>query len=55
MKTKRQQQKMPTTKKSDLNLDVFLHSVTCFPIKNTNKHFIFNLGDTLTPMMSCLI
>jgi hypothetical protein len=52
MKTKRQQQKTPTTKKSDLDLDAFLHSVTHLPIKDTNKHFIFNLGDTNDVMFS---
>jgi hypothetical protein len=46
MEIKRQQQKTPTTKKSDLDLDAFLHSVTCLPIKDTNKHLIFNLSDT---------
>jgi hypothetical protein len=46
MKTKRQQQKTPTTKKFDLDLDAFLHSIIHLPIKDTNKHFIFNLGDT---------
>jgi hypothetical protein len=45
METKQQQQKTPTTKKLDLDLDVFLHSVTCLSIKDINKHFIFNLGD----------
>jgi hypothetical protein len=52
METKQQQQKTPTIKKSDLDLDVFLHSVTCLPIKNTNNHFIFNLGDTNDVMFS---
>jgi hypothetical protein len=52
MKTKWQQQKMPTTKKPDLDLDAFLHSVTCLPIKNTNKQFNFNLGDTNDVMFS---
>jgi hypothetical protein len=52
MKTKRQQQKTLTTKKSDLDLDTFLHSVTHLPIKDTNKHFIFNLGDTNDVMFS---
>jgi hypothetical protein len=37
---------MPIIKKSDLDLDVFLYSITSFSIKNINKHFIFNLGDT---------
>jgi hypothetical protein len=46
METKRQQQKTSTTKKSDLDLDVFLHSVTSLPIKDINKHFTFNLSDT---------
>jgi hypothetical protein len=52
METKRQQQKMPTIKKSDLNLNMFLHNVTCLSIKDTNKHFIFNLGDTNDVMFS---
>jgi hypothetical protein len=52
MEIKRQQQKTPTTKYSDLNLDAFLHSVTHFPIKDTNKHFIFKLGDTNDVMFS---
>jgi hypothetical protein len=43
---------MPTIKKSDLDLDVFLYSVTRLPIKDTNKHFIFNLGDTNDVMFS---
>jgi hypothetical protein len=43
---------MPTTKKLDLNLDMFLHSVIYFSIKDTNKHFIFNLGDTNDIMFS---
>jgi hypothetical protein len=46
METKRQQQKTPTTKKFELDLDAFLHSVTSLPIKDINKQFIFNLGDT---------
>jgi hypothetical protein len=46
METKRQQQKTPTTKKLDLDLDAFLQSVTSLPIKDINKHFIFNLDDT---------
>jgi hypothetical protein len=54
MKTKRQQQKMPITKKSDLNLNAFLHSVTCLPIKDNNKHFIFNLSDTNDVMFSLI-
>jgi hypothetical protein len=45
METKQQQQKTPTIKKFDLDLDTFLHSVTHLPIKDNNKHFIFNLGD----------
>jgi hypothetical protein len=52
METKRQQQKTPTIKKFDLDLDVFLHSVTCLPIKNNNKYFNFNLGDTNDVMFS---
>jgi hypothetical protein len=52
MEIKRRQQKTPTTKKSDLDLDAFLHSVTCLSIKDTNKHFIFNLGDTNDVMFS---
>jgi hypothetical protein len=52
MEIKRQQQKMPTTKNSDLDLDTFLHSVTCLPIKNTNKHFISNLSDINDVMFS---
>jgi hypothetical protein len=52
MEIKQQQQKTPITKKSDLDLNVFLHSVTCLPIKDTNKHFIFNLGDTNDVMFS---
>jgi hypothetical protein len=52
METKRQQQKMPTTKKSSLDLDAFLRSVTCIPIKDINKHFIFDLGDTNDVMFS---
>jgi hypothetical protein len=54
METKRQQQKTPITKKSNLNLDAFLHSVTCLPLKNINKHFIFNLGDTTDAMFSLI-
>jgi hypothetical protein len=54
MKTKWQQQKTPITKKSDLDLDAFLHSVTCFPIKAINKHFIFNFGDTNDVMFSLI-
>jgi hypothetical protein len=54
METKRQQQKMPITKKSDLNLDAFLRSVTCLPLKEINKHFIFNLDD-ITDVMFSLI
>jgi hypothetical protein len=46
METKRQQQKTPTTKNLDLDLDAFLHSVTYLPIKDTNTQFIFNLSDT---------
>jgi hypothetical protein len=46
METKRQQQKTPTTKKFDMDLNMFLHSITSFPIKDTNKHFIFNLSNT---------
>jgi hypothetical protein len=46
METKRQQQKTPITKNSDLDLDAFLHNVTNFPIKDINKQFIFNLDDT---------
>jgi hypothetical protein len=46
METKRQQQKTPTTKNFDLDLDAFLHSVTSLPIKDINKQFIFNLGNT---------
>jgi hypothetical protein len=45
---------MPTTKKFDLDLDVFLHSVICFPIKDQNKHFNFNLGDTTDVMFSLI-
>jgi hypothetical protein len=52
MKTKRQQQKTLITKKLDLDLDVFLHSITHLPIKDTNKHLIFNLGDTNDVMFS---
>jgi hypothetical protein len=52
MEIKRQQQTTPITKKSDLNLDAFLHSVICLPLKETNKHFIFNLGDTTNVMFS---
>jgi hypothetical protein len=37
---------MPATKKFDLDLDAFLHNVICLPIKDNNKHFIFNLGNT---------
>jgi hypothetical protein len=33
METKQQQQKTPTTKKSDLNLDAFLRSVTCLLLR----------------------
>jgi hypothetical protein len=54
METKRQQQKTPITKKSDLNLDAFLHSVTCLPLKKINKHSIFNLGDTTDVMFSLI-
>jgi hypothetical protein len=52
MKTKRQQQKIPITKKSDLDLNVFLHSITHLSIGDTNKHFIFNLDDTNNVMFS---
>jgi hypothetical protein len=52
METKRQQQKTLTTKKFDLDLNAFLHSVICFPIKDNNKHFIFNLGNTNNVMFS---
>jgi hypothetical protein len=52
METKRQQQKTPTTKKSNLNLDTFLHSVTSLPIKDINKHFTFNLSDTNDVILS---
>jgi hypothetical protein len=45
---------MPITKKSDLNLDAFLHSVTCLPFMEINKHFIFNLGDTTDVMFSLI-
>jgi hypothetical protein len=54
METKQQQQKTPTTKKSDLDLDAFLHSVTCLPIKDINKQFNFNLGDTNDVMFSLI-
>jgi hypothetical protein len=37
---------MPTTKKIDLDLDAFLHSIICLLIKDKNKHSNFNLGDT---------
>jgi hypothetical protein len=43
---------MPTTKKSDLDLDAFLRSVICLPLKETNKHFIFNFGDINDVMFS---
>jgi hypothetical protein len=33
-------------------LNAFLHSVTCLPIKDINKHFIFNLSDTNNVMFS---
>jgi hypothetical protein len=46
METKQYQQKPPTIKKSDLNLDAFLHSVMRLPIKDNNKQFIFNTVDT---------
>jgi hypothetical protein len=46
MKIKRQQQKTPTTKKLDSDLDTFLHSIICLPIKDLNKYFIFILGNT---------
>jgi hypothetical protein len=52
METKRQQQKTPTIKNLDLDLDAFLHSITHLPIKDTNKHFIFNIGDTNDVMFS---
>jgi hypothetical protein len=52
MKTKRQQQKTPTTKKLDLDLDAFLYCVTCFPNKDIDKQFNFNLGDTVDIMFS---
>jgi hypothetical protein len=52
METKQQQQKMPATKNSNLDLDAFLHSVTCLPIKDINKYFIFNLSDTNDIMFS---
>jgi hypothetical protein len=42
----------PTTKKLNLDLDVFLHSITCLPIKDINKQFIFNLDDTNDIMFS---
>jgi hypothetical protein len=54
METKQQQQKTPITKKSDLNLDAFLHSVICLPLKEINKHSIFNLGDTTDVMFSLI-
>jgi hypothetical protein len=31
---------------------MFLHNVTCLPIKDNNKHFISNLGDTNDVMFS---
>jgi hypothetical protein len=43
---------MPTTKKLDPDLDVFLHSVTCLSIKDLNKQFIFNLSDTNNVMFN---
>jgi hypothetical protein len=46
METKQQQQKIPTTKKLDPDLDTFLHSVICLPIKNINKQLINTLDDT---------
>jgi hypothetical protein len=46
METKWQQQKTLTTKKSDLNLDAFLHNVTCLPIKEIINNSSFQLGDT---------
>jgi hypothetical protein len=33
-------------------LNAFLHSVIRLPIKDTNKHFIFNLSDTNDVMFS---
>jgi hypothetical protein len=42
METKQHHQKTPTTKKLDLDLDAFLHSVICLSIKDINKQFIFN-------------
>jgi hypothetical protein len=40
------------TKKADLNLNMFLHSVTCLPIKDNNKQFALNLGNTNDIMFS---
>jgi hypothetical protein len=37
---------MPITKKSDLDLDTFLHSVICLPIKEIINNSSFQLGDT---------
>jgi hypothetical protein len=37
---------MPTTKNQDLDLNAFLHNVTCFSNIEINKHFINILGDT---------
>jgi hypothetical protein len=46
MKTKQQQQKKPLIKNHNLNLNVFLHSITYFSNKEINKHFVTTLGNT---------
>jgi hypothetical protein len=39
---------MHITKNQDLDLDMFLHSIICLPIKNITKYFTTNLGNTKT-------
>jgi hypothetical protein len=38
---------MPIIKNQDLDLDAFLHNVTCSPIKEINKQFNNNLDNTI--------
>jgi hypothetical protein len=37
---------MPTTKNQNLDLNMFLHSVTCLSNKNINKHFNNSIGNS---------
>jgi hypothetical protein len=37
---------MLTTKNQNLNLNMFLHSITCLFNKNTNKYYNIKLDDT---------